>query len=138
MYYAVVAAVALAAADLLIKAAAGRIPDSLGMLLYALTPFITGVAWVWMQRELISVSRLTLSGIACGLGVGVMFAVVTFAMYAAFRLGAPVSLASPAIRLGGLLVASIAGLVFWQEPFTVRYGAGLMMVLSGMYLMLTR
>jgi drug/metabolite transporter (DMT)-like permease len=68
----------------------------------------------------------------------VMFATVTFCMYAAFRAGAPISLASPVIRLGGLLVASLAGVVLWKEPLTLRYVMGLMLVFAGIFLILKR
>jgi drug/metabolite transporter (DMT)-like permease len=67
-----------------------------------------------------------------------MYSTVTFCMYAAFRAHAPLSLASPLVRLGGLLVAGMAGLIFWREALTVRYSAGLILVCAGMYLMITR
>ena len=138
MMYAVGAAVALAAADVLVKAASGRLPNSLGMLLYGSIPFAAGVIWWLMDRKNVAAAEITTKGVVFATGVGVMFATVTFCMYAAFRAGAPISLASPVIRLGGLLVASMAGVVLWKEPLTVRYMAGLVMVFAGIFLMLKR
>lgn len=138
MVYVIGAALALAAADVLVKAATGKIPNSLGMLLYGSIPFFAGVFWWLLDRRHVDGAMITTKGVIYGLGVGVMFATVTFCMYAAFEKGAPISLASPVIRLGGLVVASIAGLVLWKEPATLRYMAGLCMVCLGIYLMLAR
>jgi uncharacterized membrane protein len=138
MMYAVGAALALAAADVLVKAAAGRLPNSLGMLLYGSVPFAAGLVWWMVDRKNLAAAAITTKGVVFATGVGVMFATVTFCMYAAFRAGAPISLASPVIRLGGLLVASVAGVVLWKEPLTLRYVMGLMLVLAGIFLMLKR
>ena len=138
IYYALVAALALAAADVLLKAAAGRIPDSLGMLLYGSVPFVAGLSWFLFSTKAGPVAGVSPRAVLCALGVGVMFSTVTFCMYAAFRSGAPISTASPLIRLGGLLVAALAGVLFWKEPVTTRYVLGLVLVCSGMYLLVTR
>jgi len=138
MMYAVGAALALAAADVLVKAAAGRLPNSLGMLLYGSVPFAAGVIWWLIDRRNVGEAAITTKGVVFATGVGVMFATVTFCMYAAFRAGAPISLASPVIRLGGLLVAILAGVVLWKEPLTLRYVMGLMLVFAGIFLMLKR
>jgi drug/metabolite transporter (DMT)-like permease len=138
MIYVMGAGLALAAADVLVKAAAGKVPNSLGMLLYGSMPFAAGVVWCLIDRKNVAAATITTKGVVLGLGVGVMFATVTFCMYAAFRAGAPISIASPVIRLGGLVVASIAGLVFWKEPMTMRYVVGMAMVCFGIYFMLAR
>jgi drug/metabolite transporter (DMT)-like permease len=71
-------------------------------------------------------------------GVGLMFSLVTYCMYAAFRQGAPISVASPLIRLGGLVVASIAGALIWKEPLSMRYLAGLGLSVAGLYLIASK
>jgi drug/metabolite transporter (DMT)-like permease len=129
IYYVLGAAVALAA---------GRIPDSLGMLLYGSVPFCAGLIWFLLNGRTAHPISISATGVLSGLGVGVMFSTVTFCMYAAFRSGAPISVASPLIRLGGLLFAALAGVLFWKEPLTARYLAGLALICSGMYLLLTK
>ena len=113
-------------------------PDSLGMLLYGTVPFITGLAWFLLDRNRDSAVEVQRGALLMAIAVGVMFTLVTFCMYAAFRGGAPISIASPVIRLGGLVLASIAGFILWKEPMTGRYLAGLGLVGSGMYLVMTR
>jgi drug/metabolite transporter (DMT)-like permease len=138
LYYAGAAALALGAADTLVKLASGKLPDSLGMLLYGIVPFLTGLVWFARDHGNVSWSRISPAALLYALGVGVTFSFVTFGMYAAFRHGAPLSLASPLVRLGGLIVASVAGILAWKEPFTIRYLAGSLMTCAGLYLMLTQ
>jgi drug/metabolite transporter (DMT)-like permease len=78
------------------------------------------------------------SGILSSVGVGVSFCLVTVGLYATFEAGAPISLASLLIRLGGLLIASAVGLLFWDEPLTLRYALGVALVCGGVYLIEAR
>ncbi|MGV3774135.1 MAG: hypothetical protein ACO1QB_14640 [Verrucomicrobiales bacterium] len=137
LLYAGMAAVALAAADVMVKLASGKVSNSLGMLLYGVIPFGAGLVWFIIRlRNEVAVAHPM--GVVYGLGVGVMFASVTFCMYAAFSAGAPMTVTSPVIRLGGLILASIAGVLIWKEPITLRYVLGLCLTCGGMYLILTR
>jgi drug/metabolite transporter (DMT)-like permease len=138
MAYVAGAAVALAAADVFVKLAAGRLPDSLGMLLYGAVPFVTGLVWYAVDRGRGVAQPFDAHAVIFALAVGVTFTLVTFALYAAFRHGAPISLVSPSVRLGGLLLASVVGFVLWHEPITPRYAAGLLCSGLGVYLILTR
>lgn len=139
IFYAAVAALALAAADVLIKQVAGKIPDSLGMLLYGMVPFLSGLVWYLSERTRRPVTANIPPGtLFLAVSVGIAFSIVTGCMYAAFRHGAPISLASPLIRLGGLVVASVAGILLWHELFNIRYAGGLLLVSAGLYLILTR
>jgi drug/metabolite transporter (DMT)-like permease len=136
--FAMVAALALAAADVCVKSAAGKLPDSLGMLLYGVVPFSIGLVWFSLDRTRAAAPALDFRAVLFALAVGVMFSLVTFAMYAAFRRGAPLSLASPLIRLGGLILASAVGFLVWKEPLTLRYAVGFILACAGVYLMIVR
>ena len=138
MLYAVIAAVALAAADVFIKLAAGKLPNSLGTLLYGAVAFSVGLSWVVADRVRGNVEPVTAAGIVYALGVGVSFSAVTVALYAAFRAGADLSLMSPVVRLSGVIVASLCGLLIWSEPVTPRYAAGLLLTVAGLYLIVSR
>jgi len=132
--YAVGAAVALAVADVLVKLAAGKLPSSLGLLLYGCVPFATGLVWfLWDKSRNVSMS-VQPQAILFAIGVGVAFTLVTIALYGAFRVGAPISVASPLIRLAGLLIASVAGVVFWKEGISARYVVGMLLSVIGIYL----
>jgi len=136
--YASVTAVFLAVADCFIKLAAGRISSSLGLLVYGGCTFATGLVWVFSQRLQNIPLNTDLLGFFYALGVGVSFSAVTIGLYATFNAGAPISLASPLVRLGGLVVASIVGFVLFREGLTVRYIAGMLLVFLGLYFILTK
>ena len=136
--YALGAALALAAADFFVKLAAGKLSSSLGMLLYGSCTFLTGLIWVLWQRIRGVPQHAQTSGILAALGVGVAFSAVTLGLYATFETGAPISVASPLIRLGGLLLASLVGLVLLHEPLTWRYIIGILLTLGGVYLIITK
>jgi drug/metabolite transporter (DMT)-like permease len=136
--YAVGAALGLAAADVCLKVAAVRISTSLGVLIYGSCTFSIGLGWVLWQKMNGVAHHAQASGALAAIGVGVSFSLVTMALYGTFAAGAPISLASPLIRLAGLLVASITGLLLWGEPLTLRYAIGMLLTCSGLYLIITR
>jgi len=136
--YALGTALALAAADFFVKLAAGKLSNSVAVLLYGSCTFLTGLGWVLWQRARGVPQHAQISGVLPALGVGVAFSSVTVGLYATFGAGAPISVASPFIRLGGLLLASLAGLVLLQEPLTWRYVIGMLLACIGVYLIITR
>lgn len=138
IFYAWASAVAMATADVLIKVAANRVANSVGVLLYGCCTFSMGLAWFLWQRINGVAQHAQPLGILSSVGVGVSFCLVTVALYATFEGGAPISLASPLVRLGGLLIASAAGLLFWHEPLTFRYALGVVLACGGIYLIITR
>ena len=136
--YAVGSAVALAAADFFIKLASGKLSNSLALLIYGSCTFIAGLTWILMDKfRGISIQAQT-AGILFATGVGVSFSLVTVGLYLTFGADAPITLASPFIRLGGLMIASLAGLFLLHEPLTLRYTAGMILAISGVYLIITR
>ena len=136
--YALVTACALAAADLCVKVAAGRLSNSLAVLVYGTCTFSTGLAWVLWRWARGIPQHAQISGVLASMGVGFAFSGVTLGLYVTFSAGAPISLGSPVIRFGGILLTSIAGLILFREPLTLRYVIGMLFVCSGMYLILTR
>ena len=136
--YALVTACALAAADLCVKVAAGRLSNSLAVLVYGTCTFSTGLAWVLWRWARGIPQHAQISGVLASMGVGFAFSGVTLGLYVTFSAGAPISLGSPVIRFGGILLTSIAGLILFREPLTLRYVIGMLLACSGMYLILTR
>lgn len=133
-----VTAMLLATADFLVKLTAGKISNSVALLLFGSATFLISLTWViWERSQGVSQHAQT-SGIVTAVAVGVTFTFVTLGLYTTFGAGAPISLASPFIRLGGLLLASLAGVVLLQEPLNWRYGMGIVLAISGIYLIVTR
>jgi drug/metabolite transporter (DMT)-like permease len=136
--YAVGAAVALAAADFFLKLAAGKLSNSLGLLIYGSCTFIAGLSWVLLDKIRGVGLHAQTAGVVSATGVGVSFSLVTMCLYLTFGAGAPVSLGAPFIRLVGLIIVSLAGLFILHEPLTWRYAIGMILAISGVFLIITR
>lgn len=136
--YAAVTAFFLASADCFIKLASGKISSSLGLLIYGACTFSTGLGWVLLERFRGIPLHAQPVAYLYALGVGVSFSAVTVGLYATFGAGAPISLASPFVRLAGLVVASIVGLTLFSEPLTFRYTLGMLLIFGGLYLVISR
>ena len=137
MKYAALTACALAGADLCVKLAVGKLSNSVAVLLYGSCTFLTGLIWVlWLWGRGVP-QHTEPYGVLAALGVGVAFSGVTLGLYATFGAGVPISVGAPVIRLGGILLASLAGLLFLREPVSWRYVAGMLLVCSGLYLIIT-
>ncbi len=136
--YAFATAVALGLADVFVKIASGKLPNSLAMLLFGSCTFLVGFGWTFLQwRQGVDLSAQP-AGIFAGIGVGLAFSMVTLGLYITFGAGAPISLGSPVIRLTGLLLASLFGLAVWREPVSWRYLFGMGLAIAGIYLIITK
>jgi drug/metabolite transporter (DMT)-like permease len=136
--YTLFAAAMLAAADSLMKLASGRLSNSLALTLYGAAALSFGGSWLifqWWRGDALYARPL---GLVAGFGVGIAFSLVTLGMYLAFGAGAPISRASPIVRAGGLVLAAAGGLVILREPITWRYALGMVLTLTGIYLIVSR
>lgn len=138
LIYAAITAFFLASADCFIKLASGRLSSSLGLLVYGACTFATGLGWVFLDRFRGVPLHAQPAAYLYALGVGVSFSAVTVGLYATFGAGAPISLASPFVRLAGLVIASVVGLTLFNEPLSLRYLLGMVLVFGGLYLIITR
>ena len=68
IFYPAVAAVSLAAADVFVKMAAGKVPNSLGTLIYGTVAFGVGLTWFVIDRARGVVERSSTAGIVYALG----------------------------------------------------------------------
>jgi uncharacterized membrane protein len=136
--YSTIAAAALAAADVFVKLAAGRLPNSLATLLYGGVAFAIGLSWYVADRLRGETERASTAGLVYAISVGASFSIVAVALYGAFRAGAPLSITAPVVRISGVLVASVFGVLLWSEPVTTRYVTGVCLAMLGVYLIVTR
>jgi drug/metabolite transporter (DMT)-like permease len=80
---------------------------------------------------------ITQQGLLYSLGVGIAFSVVTLLLYLTFA-HVSVSIGSPTIRVMGILIASMFGILLLHEPFTWRYLLGLVLTVAGVGLIVFR
>jgi transporter family protein len=138
LLYAAGTSIALALADFFIKLASGKLSNSVALLIYGSCTFLFGLSWVVWQRVQGVPQFAQTPGVLAAAGVGITFSLVTLGLYASFGAGAPISLASPLIRLSGLLFASAAGILVFHEPLSWRYVLGILLSCGGVYLIITR
>ncbi|MFQ5408676.1 MAG: hypothetical protein ACE5FI_09690 [Anaerolineales bacterium] len=136
--YAIGTAIALATADFFVKLTSGRISNGVAMFVFGVCTFVMSSGYLLWQRASGVPQHAQGVGVLTAIGVGVFFSLVTIGLYTAFSLGAPVSVASPAVRIGGLTLVSIAGILLLREALTVRYIVGMALALAGVYLIITR
>jgi uncharacterized membrane protein len=135
--YAVLCSIFLASADFFVKLASNRIASSMGMLVYGATTFTVGLTWVGYLKLTKQPLLITQQGLLYSLAVGIAFSVVTLLLYITFA-RISVSIGSPTIRMTGILLASILGILLLHEPFTWRYLIGLLLTVAGVALVVFR
>lgn len=135
--YALLCSLFLASADFFIKLASNKISSSVGTLVYGATTFAVGLIWVTYLNLTKQPLLITEQGLFYSIAVGLAFAAVTALLYITFA-RVSVSLGSPAIRVMGILIASIFGILLLHEPFTWRYFIGLILTVAGVALIVFR
>ncbi len=135
--YALVCSIFLASADFFVKLASDKISSSMGMLVYGATTFTVGSIWVGYLILTKQSLLITRPGMLYSLAVGVAFSSVTILLYLTFA-RVNVSVGSPTIRVTGILLASMFGILLLHEPFTWRYLIGLILTVAGVALIVFR
>ena len=135
--YALACSIFLAAADFFVKLAANKISSSMGMLVYGATTFTVGLVWVGYLKITSQSLLVTQPGVLYSIAVGVAFSCVTILLYLTFA-RVSVSLGSPTIRVMGIVIVSLLGILILREPFTWRYALGVLLTIAGVALIVLR
>jgi bacterial/archaeal transporter family protein len=135
--YALACSFFLAIADFFIKLASPKISASMGMFIYGATTFVVGLAWVSYLKITGQPLLITRTGLLYAIAVGMAFSFVTILLYLTFA-RVSVSLGSPTIRVLGIVIASLLGLLILREPFTWRYALGVLLTIVGVTLIVLR
>ena len=135
--YALLCSIFLASADFFVKLASNKISSSMGMLVYGATTFTVGLIWVGSLKLTKQPLLVTRPGLLYSLAVGLAFSTVTILLYLTFA-RVNVSLGSPTIRVTGILLASMLGILLLHEPFSWRYLIGLILTIVGIALIVFR
>ena len=135
--YALICAIFLASADFFVKLASNKISASMGMLVYGAITFIVGLIWVGYLKLTKQPLLITQPGLLYAIAVGIAFGTVTILLYLTFA-RVNVSIGSPTIRVMGILITSMLGILLLQEPFTWRHLIGLILTVAGVALIVFR
>jgi drug/metabolite transporter (DMT)-like permease len=135
--YALVCSVFLATADFFVKLASNKISASMGMFLYGATTFGVGLIWVSYLKITGQPLLITRTGLIYSIAVGLAFSLVTMLLYLTF-VHVSVSLGSPTIRVMGIVIASLLGVLVLHEPLTWRYVLGVILTIAGVAMIVFR
>ena len=130
--------VCLACADFFLKLSAGRISSSLGTLIYAITAVVPAAIWVGVEKLTNAPQQFTREGMLTSMAVGVSFSLVVVFLSLTFANGADLSIASPTIRLIGIVLASTLGILVLGEHFSLRYAFGVLLTVAGIFFIISR
>ena len=126
----------IAFADLSTKQSAGKISPSLGTLIYAVTTIAIPLVWtLWTSSN--GGLQITREGVLWSLSVGVCFSVFTGLMFLLFSQGVDLSVGSPVVRMGGIVLAATLGIVVFREGFNLQYLLGFVLAAVGILLVVT-
>ena len=109
----------------------------MGMFVYGATTFTVGLIWVGYLKVNGQSLLITQPGLLYAMAAGLAFSGVTILLYLTFA-HVSVSLGSPTIRVLGIVIASLLGILLLDEPFTWRYALGVMMTIAGVALIVLR
>ncbi len=107
------------------------------MFVYGATTFTVGLFWVGYLKITHQPLLITQRGLLYAIAAGLAFSFVTILLYLTF-VHVSVSLGSPTIRLLGIIIASLLGLLILREPFTWRYALGVILAIAGVALIVFR
>jgi len=127
----------IAAADFFIKLASTKISSSMGMFIYGATTFTVGLIWVSYLKITGESILITKQGVWYAFAVGLAFSCVTLLLYLTFA-RVNVSIGSPTIRVMGIVIASILGVLILREPITWKYVLGVLLTIAGVGLIVFR
>lgn len=105
--------------------------------MYGATTFAVGLTWVSYLKITGQPILITQSGLLYSIAVGFAFSGVTIFLYITLA-HISVSLGSPTIRILGIMIASLLGILFLHEPFTWRYVLGVILTIAGVTLIVLR
>ncbi len=127
----------IALADFCIKQSSGRISPSLGTLIYAVTTIAIPLVWtLWTRAN--GGLLVTQDGVLWSIGTGIAFSVFTGMIFFVFSNGVDLSIGSPVIRMGGIVLAATLGIIVFHEGINSQYLAGFALAAIGIFLVVTR
>ena len=134
---AIVAMGIIALADVSIKQSAGKISPSLGTLIYAITAVVIPLAWtLWTKQT--SGLQVSNEGIFWSIATGVWFSIFTGLLFVIFSQGVDLSIGSPVVRMGGIVLAATLGIIVFREGINLQYIIGFVLAAIGIFLVVTR
>ncbi len=135
MWMAILAAACYGTNNLFVKLASGRLPDAVGAVVIQGTCMVVvslycTVVVVRAQGPL----PWSWAGVWPSVGSGLCLGAGVLLLFAAFRMGGPVSLVVPVLLSGQLVIAAVAGVMAFHEGVSLSRMLGLFLCMGGVWL----
>ena len=129
--YALGASAAIAASDLFRKLGSNLNDPFLNNLIFQIGSVSMAISlWLLFSRKFEPNTR----GIAYALAGGMLVSIFTALFFKALANGPGISVVAPFVRVGGIVLVVIFGVLLFREKITWGMGAGIVLALSGVYL----
>ena len=136
LIYALITIICYAGMDLFIKKASGKIDDYLGTAVinfFALIPALLMYTWLKLSQQNILVTKDgTLFSAIAGLFIGVG----SITLIRMFAQGANLSIGSPIVRIGTVILTTLLGIFLLNEAFTAKQIIGIVLSVVGVSLLI--
>lgn len=124
-------------ADFAIKQSAGKISPALGTLIYAVVAILPPLIWtLWTRAH--EPLLITQDGAMWAAITGIAFGVFTGILFLLFSQGVNLSIGTPVVRMGGIAVAALFGILVFREGLNWQYIVGFALAALGIFLIATR
>jgi len=124
-------------ADFAIKETSGKISPALGTLIYAVVAILPPLLWtLWTRTH--EPLLITRDGAIWAAVTGIAFGVFTGIMFLLFSMGVNLSVGTPVVRMGGIAVAALLGILVFREGWNWQYIIGFALAAVGIFLIATR
>jgi uncharacterized membrane protein len=123
-------------ADFAVKQTAGKISPALGTVIYAFVAIIPPLAWTIYTRSQ-GPLLITQEGIFWAVLTGLGFGVFTGILFLLFSQGVNLSIGTPVVRMGGIALAALLGLLVFREGWNLQFIIGFALAAVGIFLIAT-
>lgn len=136
MVYAAIMMVGSAVFNICLKYSDGHIEPVVGAFLLQLAATVLAT-FLLIGYQAQSDTRIvwTMPGVTFSVVAGLVIMIVNYSAFAMFNQGAPLSVAVPLIKTATVLITVAAGFVLFREQFTWEKLTGIVLCLSGIYLL---
>lgn len=124
-------------ADFSIKQSSGKISPSLGTLIYAVVAIVPPLIWtIWTRVH--EPLLFTRDGALWAISTGLAFGIFTGILFLLFSQGVNLSIGTPVVRMGGIALAALLGILVFREGWNWQYIIGFVIAAIGIFLIATR